>query len=153
MSNTAIAAFTNAEVANLNGMVRKSLKNAGIIKGEERLYTSAASTLENQEETDLPKNMVELCLGDKIIFKSNKPEFEGYGGVRNNEPGIITELGEVDENGVGRFKARIRQGKNSYKVVEIKTGEDILPVSFRHGYALTGHAVQGADVEYFFYRR
>ena len=151
LSNTAIAAFTNAEVANLNGMVRKSLKNAGIIKGEGRLYTSAASTFENQEEPELPKNMIELCLGDKIIFKSNKPEFEGYGGVRNNEIGIITELGKVDENGIGRFKARIRQGKNSYKVVEIKTGEDILPVSFRHGYALTGHAVQGADVEYFFY--
>jgi len=88
---------------------------------------------------------------DQIIFKSNKQEFEGYGGVRNNELGIITKLGEVDENGCGEFEVRIREGKNGHRLVTIKTGEDILPVSFKHGYALTGHAVQGADVDKFFY--
>ena len=149
LSNTAIAAFTNLEVANLNSMVRHSLKNAGIIKGNGGLYYS---NLESQEEEGLgQKKMIELCLGDQIIFKSNKQEFEGYGGVRNNELGIITKLGEVNENGCGEFEVRIREGKNGHRLVTIKTGEDILPVSFKHGYALTGHAVQGADVDQFFY--
>jgi MobA/MobL family/AAA domain len=153
LAGSAMAAFTNEEVDNLNSMVRQSLKNAGIIKGEGRLYYSSGGEKgETQEgEETIQNNMIELCLGDQIIFKSNKQEFEGYGGVRNNELGIITKLGVVDENGCGEFEVKVRDGNGGCKSVKIKTGEDILPISFRHGYALTGHAVQGTDVNMFFY--
>jgi len=68
LSNTAIAAFTNLEVANLNSMVRHSLKNAGIIKGNGGLYYS---NLESQEDEGLgQKKMIELCLVIKLSLKA-----------------------------------------------------------------------------------
>src|SRR5690606_358267 len=69
----AVGAYTNEEVGLYNSMIRKNLQEAGIVKGKGRLYRSGGG------------KMVELALGDQIIFKSNKGEFAGYGGVDNNE--------------------------------------------------------------------
>lgn len=140
----AIAAYTNREVDSLNADIRSRLKNSGILKGSGNQFQSGSM---------YSGRMVELCLGEQIIFKSNQVEFEGYGGVQNNDIAIVSRIITIDQNGsgVGEFEALIRHGQNGYRTVKIKTGGEQFPIHFKHGYALTGHAVQGASVDQFFY--
>lgn len=139
MSKIVIIAYTNAEIERLNLLVRNSLKSAGILNETSSLFLSGG--LHGSSK------MVELCRGDRIIFKSNIPEKEGYGGVYNNEIATIEMLISSSPSGVGEFVAKVERG-DQIKTVLIKTGEEGRPVSFKHAYALSSYAVQGASVEY-----
>lgn len=140
MRRVGLVAYTNEEVSCLNAMVRDSLKKAGIIRGEGFNFISG-----NKHSG----NVIELCEGDQIIFKSNKAEFNGYGGVINNEIGIVSRIIKVNNLGVGEFEVKVRDGggqASGYRLVRIITGEGEHPIKFNHGYAFTSHVFQGADV-------
>ena len=125
-----VPAYTNREVDELNATIRQKLKEAGIVKGGDHVFRSGSSDL------------VDLSVGDQIIFKSNKSEFDGYGGVDNNEIGIVSRIIEVDEYGHGEFEVKVRD-KEGYRLVKIRTDDELYPVRFKHGYALTNYAIQG----------
>ena len=125
-----VPAYTNREVDELNVTIRQKLKEAGIVKGGDHVFRSGSSDL------------VDLSVGDQIIFKSNKSEFDGYGGVDNNEIGIVSRIVEVDEYGHGEFEVKVRD-KEGYRLVKIRTDDELYPVRFKHGYALTNYAIQG----------
>ncbi len=138
-SKIGMIAYTNAEIDRLNVMVRDSLKRSGVLSARGNSFLSGGLHGKG--------NMVELCDGDQIIFKSNQIEEEGYGGVMNNEIATVRKIVSCSANGKGEFVADInRNGK--VKTVVIKTAEDGRPISFRHAYAITNYAVQGSSIDH-----
>jgi hypothetical protein len=91
--------------------------------------------------------MVELAEGERIIFTSNLKEKDGIGGVLNNELATVRKIIKVDEMGIGEFLVDV-EGATGVRSTLIRTGEQGRIVTFRHGYAVTNHAVQGATVPY-----
>jgi Ti-type conjugative transfer relaxase TraA len=118
-----IIASTRAEARLLNEQAREELKSAGKIEGD---------TLGMFENAD--GDTLEMSKGDRIIFKKNSPSR----GIVNNMRGTVKECRQDGENSI--LKIECDDGKTR----EINTEEysDI-----RHGYAITGHASQGATVQ------
>lgn len=164
-SKIVMIAYTNAEIDRLNVLVRESLKRSGVLTGGRQFISGGIYG---------GSEMVELCVGDQIIFKTNQPLEDGYGGVMNNEIAVVKKILSVSASGVGEFVAEIRRAGDggggdggagggpdggggrdgrdgrdggSRRVV-IRTGQEGRPISFRHGYAITNYAVQGADIDY-----
>ena len=138
-SKIAISAYTNAELNRLNSLVRSSLKRSGILANEGVKFLSGGV----HGKSDL----IELCIGDQIIFKTNQREEEGYGGVMNNEIATISKIIKSSEDGIGEFVAEVRRNDVTETVI-IKTGEEKRPISFNHAYAITNYAIQGASIKY-----
>jgi len=133
-----ISAYTNEEIGNLNGLIRDSFKRAGVL-GQGNKFISGG--------VHGNSSMVELAEGDRIIFTGNLKEKDGIGGVLNNELATVRKLIKVDEMGVGEFLVDV-EGATGVRSTVIRTGEQGRIVTFRHGYAVTNHAVQGATVPY-----
>jgi ATP-dependent exoDNAse (exonuclease V) alpha subunit len=138
-SKVAMIAYTNAEVTRLNVMVRDSLKRSGVL--------SATGVNLLSGGTHGKSELVELCEGDQIIFKSNQPQIDGYGGVFNNEIATIRKIIKASGDGRGEFVASVARGDETHTVI-IRTGEEGRPISFRHAYALTNYAVQGSSIDH-----
>lgn len=136
-----ISSYTNAEIKSLNSLIRESLKLSGALTGSKKFIAGGVHG---------KSSMVELAVGDRIIFTSNLREEEGVGGVLNNELATVKKLLSVDEMGRGEFLADV-EGASGIRRVLIRTGEEGRIVTFRHGYAVTNHAVQGASVPYKLY--
>lgn len=136
-----ISSYTNAEISNLNGLIRESLKSSGALsKGV--LYRSGGIHGKS--------SMVELSVGDRLIFTSNARDEEGRRVVLNNELATVKKLISVDDMGRGQFLVDV-EGTRGIRSELIKTGIEGKPVTFKHGYAVTNHAVQGASVSYKLY--
>ncbi len=133
-----ISSYTNEEIGNLNGLIRDSFKRAGVLSQGNKFISGGVHG---------NSSMVELAEGDRIIFTSNLKEKEGIGGVLNNELATVRKLIKVDELGVGEFLVDV-EGATGIRSAVIRTGEQGRIVTFRHGYAVTNHAVQGATVPY-----
>lgn len=138
-SKIVMIAYTNAEINELNMMVRNSLKRSGIISNKGGQFLSGGAYGSSK--------ILEICEGERIIFKSNQPEYEGYGGVMNNEIATIKRIVNFNIDGSGEFIAEIETAEKTRKVL-IKTGEIGRPISFNYAYALTNYAVQGASIDY-----
>lgn len=136
-----ISSYTNAEIKSLNSLIRESLKLSGALTGSKKFIAGGVHG---------KSSMVELAVGDRIIFTSNLREEEGIGGVLNNELATVRKLLSVDKMGRGEFLADV-EGASGIRRVLIRTGEEGRIVTFRHGYAVTNHAVQGASVPYKLY--
>ena len=136
-----ISSYTNAEISNLNALIRESLKSSGALsKGA--LYRSGGIHGKS--------SMVELSVGDRIIFTKNARDEEGRRIVLNNELATVQRLVSVDDLGRGEFLVDV-EGANGIRSELIKTGIEGQPITFKHGYAVTNHAVQGASVPYKLY--
>lgn len=136
-----ISSYTNAEISNLNALIRESLKSSGALsKGA--LYRSGGIHGRS--------SMVELSVGDRIIFTKNARDEEGRRIVLNNELATVQRLVSVDDMGRGEFLVDV-EGANGIRSELIKTGIEGQPITFKHGYAVTNHAVQGASVPYKLY--
>ena len=133
-----ISAYTNEEIGNLNGLIRDSFKRAGVLGQGSKFISGGVHG---------NSSMVELAEGDRIVFTSNLKEKEGIGGVLNNELATVRKLIKVDEMGVGEFLVDV-EGATGVRSTVIRTGEQGRIVTFRHGYTVTNHAVQGATVPY-----
>ena len=133
-----ISSYTNEEIKNLNGLIRNSFKRAGILNQGSKFISGGVHG---------NSTMVELAEGDRIIFTSNLREKDGIGGVLNNELATVRKLIKVDAMGVGEFLLDV-EGATGIRSALIRTGEQGRIVTFRHGYAVTNHAVQGATVPY-----
>ena len=133
-----ISSYTNEEIKNLNGLIRDSFKRAGVLSQGNKFISGGVHG---------NSSMVELAEGDRIIFTSNLREKEGIGGVLNNELATVRKIIKVDEVGVGEFLVDV-EGATGVRSAVIRTGEQGRIVTFRHGYAVTNHAVQGATVPY-----
>ena len=133
-----ISSYTNEEIRNLNGLIRDSFKRAGVLNQGSKFISGGVHG---------SSTMVELAEGDRIIFTSNLKEKDGIGGVLNNELATVRNLIKVDEMGVGEFLVDV-EGATGVRSTLIRTGEQGRIVTFRHGYAVTNHAVQGATVPY-----
>lgn len=131
-----VNAYTNAEINNLNSLIRTSLKRAGVLPEEGMQFISGG--------VNGKSNMVELCEGDRIIFTSNLSKKDGYGGVLNNELATIERIVSSNSNGQGEFIATV-DGAGGARQVRIRTGEEGRIITFRHGYAITNYAVQGVS--------
>jgi hypothetical protein len=118
-----IIASTRAEARLLNEQTREELKNAGKIEGD------TLGMFENEDGDTL-----EMSKGDRIIFKKNSHSR----GIVNNLRGTVLECRQVGENSV--LKIQCDDGKTR----EINTQEYR---DLRHGYAVTGHASQGATIQ------
>jgi len=138
-SKVAMIAYTNAEIDRLNVMVRDSLKRSGVISNTGVNFLSGG--IHGKSE------LVEICEGDQIIFKSNQPQVDGYGGVFNNEIATIRKIIKVSGDGRGEFVASVTRGDETHTVI-IRTGEEGRPISFKHAYALTNYAVQGSSIDH-----
>ncbi|MDP5021061.1 MAG: hypothetical protein NWP91_04950, partial [Rickettsiaceae bacterium] len=138
-SKVAMIAYTNAEIDRLNVMVRDSLKRSGVISNTGVNFLSGG--IHGKSE------LVEICEGDQIIFKSNRPQVDGYGGVFNNEIATIRKIIKASGDGRGEFVASVARGDETHTVI-IRTGEEGRPISFRHAYALTNYAVQGSSIDH-----
>lgn len=135
----AMIAYTNAEIGRLNVMVRDSLKRSGVLSKTGVNLLSGG--IHGKSE------LVEICEGDQIIFKSNQSVHEGYGGVINNEIATIRKIIKASSDGKGEFVADVRRGDEMHTVI-MRTGEEGRPISFRHAYALTNYAVQGSSIDH-----
>ncbi|NRB10496.1 MAG: hypothetical protein HRU35_02630 [Rickettsiaceae bacterium] len=140
--SVAIGCYTNADVRYFNEKIRNHLKRSGILKGKDYAFISGSE----QEQ-----RIVNISLGEQIIFESGKKKFKSFGGVNNREIAIVTKIHNCDDKGIGSFEARIIR-KNSHnqdylETVTIRTGEKIFPIKFNHAYALTSHIFQGAKVQ------
>jgi len=133
-----ISSYTNEEIRNLNGLIRDSFKRAGVLNLGSKFISGGVHG---------NSTMVELAEGDRIIFTSNLKEKDGIGGVLNNELATVRKLIKVDAMGVGEFLVDV-EGATGVRSTLIRTGEQGRIVTFRHGYAVTNHAVQGATVPY-----
>ncbi|RYE27590.1 MAG: hypothetical protein EOP45_00725 [Sphingobacteriaceae bacterium] len=133
LSSVAVGAYTNLEANSLNAQIRSQLKGAGIVKGKGQMHNSGRG-----EE-------LELCIGDQIIFAKNQPLKGQYGGVNNNDIGIISKLGD------GEFVVMLKcqASKKGYREVKISTKDGA--AQFKYGYALTNYALQGATINHKFY--
>lgn len=138
-SKVAMIAYTNAEIDWLNVMVRNSLKRSGVLSKTGVHLLSGG--IHGKSE------LVELCEGDQIIFKSNQPQIDGYGGVFNNEIATIRKIIKASGDGLGEFVASVARGDETHTVI-IRTGEEGRPISFKHAYALTNYAVQGSSIDH-----
>jgi Ti-type conjugative transfer relaxase TraA len=118
-----IITSTRAEARLLNEQAREELKSAG------KLEADTLGMFENAEGDTL-----EMSKGDRIIFKKNSPSR----GIVNNLRGTVKECRQVGERSILSIEC------DDGKTREIDTADynDI-----RHGYAITGHASQGATVE------
>ena len=136
-----ISSYTNAEIANINGLIRESLKSSGVLL-QGASYRSGGIHGKS--------SMVELSVGDRIIFTSNARDEEGRRIVLNNELATVKKLISVDDMGRGEFLVDV-EGGSGIRSELIKTGVEGRPITFKHGYAVTNHAVQGASVAYKLY--
>ncbi len=118
-----IVAATKTEARLLNEQTREELKAAG------QLDRDTGALFENGDGDTL-----EMSKGDRIIFKKNNLSR----GIVNNLRGTVKECHQQGEHSI--LKIECDDGKTR----EVNT-EDY--PHLRHGYAITGHASQGATIQ------
>ncbi|MDI9331072.1 MAG: MobF family relaxase [Alphaproteobacteria bacterium] len=118
-----IVAATKSEARLLNEQTREELKAAG------QLDRDTGALFENGDGDTL-----EMSKGDRIIFKKNNLSR----GIVNNLKGTVKECHQQGEHSI--LKIECDDGKTR----EVNT-EDY--PHLRHGYAITGHASQGATIQ------
>ena len=138
-----IIAHTNDEINILNEQVRNSLKRCGILSGRSSYFISCTSdnTANNSQK------MVELYEGDQIIFKTNQPARNGFAGIINNEFAVIHKIVSSCSSGKGQFIAKISRAGREVMVL-VETGNADRPIAFKHSYAVTNYAIQGASIDH-----
>ena len=136
-----ISAYTNSEIKTLNDVIRDSLKNAGVLVNSKRYRSGGLHG---------NSSMVDLAEGDRIIFTRNVRAEDSSVIVLNNELATVRKLLKVNAMGCGEFLVDV-EGASGTRCELIKTGEEGKIVTFKHGYAITNHAVQGASVPYKMY--
>jgi len=136
-----ISSYTNAEIKTLNSLIRDSLKNAGALANSREFVSGGIHG---------NSSMVELAEGDRIIFTRNLRDADGKVVVLNNELATVRKLVNVDAMGLGEFVVDV-EGVRGVRRALIQTGEEGKIVTFKHGYAITNNAVQGASVPYKLY--
>jgi nucleoside-triphosphatase THEP1 len=138
-----IIAHTNDEINILNEQVRNSLKRCGILSGRSSYFISCTSdnTANNSQK------MVELYEGDQIIFKTNQPARNGFAGIMNNEFAVVHKIVSSCLSGKGQFIAKISRAGREVMVM-VETGNADRPIAFKHAYAVTNYAIQGASIDH-----
>jgi len=136
-----ISSYTNAEIKSLNSTIRDSLKNAGALVNSQEFRSGGVHG---------NSSMVELAVGDRIIFTRNLRDDDGQVVVLNNELATVRKLLKVDDMGSGQFVADV-EGANGIRQELIETGQEGKIITFKHSYAITNNAVQGASVPYKMY--
>lgn len=138
-----IIAHTNYEINMLNEQVRNSLKRCGILSGRSSYFISCTSdnTANNSQK------MVELYEGDQIIFKTNQPARNGFAGIINNEFAVVHKIVSSCSSGKGQFIAKISRAGREVMVL-VEAGNTDKPIAFKHAYAVTNYAIQGASIDH-----
>ena len=138
----AIGAYSNDAIGSLNSTIRLELLKAGILKGVPYTISNGSN------------RVIELAIGEQIVFTGNKTLWNGYGGVLNGELGTILSirnLSNTSDNALGNTEgsiitALVHKADGSKKVVKISSA-DKYPVTMDYGYAITSHKLQGATVD------
>jgi ATP-dependent exoDNAse (exonuclease V) alpha subunit len=129
-----IGAYTNTMVNHFNIEVRERLKQAGVLKGKDMQFRSG-------------KDLVALRKGEQIVFETNNAAWDGFNGVLNGEVATVIDFEEVDEFGIGTFKALVHKADGRKQVLRINNAGKY-PLRFKHGYAVTGYKLQGETVDH-----
>ncbi|HJD60568.1 MAG TPA: MobA/MobL family protein [Rickettsia endosymbiont of Omalisus fontisbellaquei] len=132
-----VGTYTNESVDYFNREIREKLKLAGILQGKEYEFRSGSKR-------------ITITKGEQIVFESNKKEYRGFGGVLNGEVGTVLDFNEPNKAGGGIIKVLVHKADGSKRIVNIDTEEDMFPVKFKHGYAVTGYKLQGETIDYMY---
>lgn len=138
IKSIAIGAYSNQACNSLNSAIRLKLLKAGILKG-------IPQTIRNGSN-----KVIELAIGEQVVFTGNKTLWNGYGGVLNGELGTILNIRNLNDTlgntGESIITALVHKADGSKKVVKIDTSHKY-PVTMDYGYAITSHKLQGATVD------
>ena len=139
IKSVVICAYTNEAVNRFNRLVRKQLKEAGIIKGLGEIFT-------------VGNKPIELIRGEQIVFEANSRKY----GILNGEVGTVISFSRIKNNESGEFqfnntghgiiKILIHKADGSKKLMNIDTRQKYL--RFTYGYAVTAHKLQGASIHH-----
>ncbi len=133
--NSAILAFSNRDVNNLNRQARSLLKQSGhISKGE---FTFK---IKKEIEDDFGRKYIlqeekGFSKGDRIVFTKNKY----WLGVKNGTMGTVTEINNQ------KIQVKLDEG-TKFSGKEISIAPNLNPY-FDHGWAVTIHKSQGTTVD------
>ena len=131
-----ISTYTNAAAAKLNVEVRRSLRDAGIIKGK-------------QEQINVGDKKINLAKGEQIVFTRNYNHL-GRAGIYNGEVGTVVSVSKPDEYGHSLVAIMVSKADGGKEGVIIDTKKHMkhgLSRLFDYGYAVTAHKLQGASVD------
>lgn len=130
-----VGTYTNESVDYFNQQIREQLKQAGVLKGIGFKFRSGGH------------DRVELMVGEQIVFESNKSAFKDCPEILNGEVATVLSIDQVDEFGHGKFTALLHKADGSKQKIVVDTKEQLYPVRFRHGYAVTGYKLQGETAD------
>ena len=131
-----ISTYTNAAAAKLNVEVRRSLRDAGIIKGK-------------QYKINVGDKTINLAKGEQIVFTRNYNHL-GRAGIYNGEVGTVVSVSKPDEYGHSLVAIMVSKADGGKEGVIIDTKKHMkhgLSRLFDYGYAVTAHKLQGASVD------
>lgn len=131
--STAILAYSNRDVNNLNRQVRSLLKESGHLSKGEFTFNIIREIEDNFGRKENLREEKGFSNGDRIVFTKNKY----WAGVRNGTMGTVTDINNQ------KIKVKLDEGK------EISFSPNLNPY-FDHGWAITIHKSQGATVDFSF---
>jgi ATP-dependent exoDNAse (exonuclease V) alpha subunit len=145
----AIGVYENKSRRLLNENVRRQLKEAGILKGEEHRVLVGAELIEGKREPQY----LNLCRGEQIIFAKNANNI-GKIGIFNGELGTILKVHKPNKDALAKLDILMHRADGSKEKVRLdlaelatnkQTGKYFFDkTQIEYGYAVTGHKVQGA---------
>ncbi|MBP9691771.1 MAG: AAA family ATPase [Alphaproteobacteria bacterium] len=128
--STAILAYSNRDVNDLNRQVRSLLKESGHLSKGEFTFKIKKEIEDDFGRKETFRESKSFSKGDRIVFTKNKY----WTGVRNGTMGTITDINNRN------IKIKLDEGK------EISFAPNLNPY-FDHGWAITIHKSQGTTVD------
>ena len=141
----AIGVFENRTRQLYNMTVRKQLKEAGVLKGQE--YSFHVGAIKGE------KQFLKLARGEQIVFSRNANHL-GRGGIFNGELGTILKVRNPNPDGHGVIDVLVHKASGNKERISLDLKELATSrwfnggVCMEQGYAVTAHKLQGTSIDH-----
>ena len=126
-------------------MVRKQLKEAGVLKGQE--YSFHVGAIKGE------KQFIKLARGEQIVFSRNANHL-GRRGIFNGELGTILKVRSPNNDGHGVIDILVHKASGNKERVSLDLKELATSrwfndgVCIEQGHTVTGHKLQGTSIDH-----